>query len=264
MVRSLFPNHSDMANSLPVLLLLLFGDGNALSREVSSRRTFVGSSIFAVSVSKFAKSAQSEDTVASATPPASFSGEYWDPYHPTGFRTVKLSGNLLNIVGKDEPDLPTWKVTGDVNGNTAKIDFSSKGGPKDLTGTYVDKFGSVGISFPDGNRWVKVSEMQGLYSDPSHPEGYRLLTIYPLGFGSDYYIASIFAKDGPNKSTKKIGGRFTLPGGKLPPGQVAIDFSNGWGAPGQETIAKFDGQNLNFPDREKWSKLSFEDIAGRP
>lgn len=56
-------------------------------------------------------------------------------------------------------DRPTreelWKVTGKVGRSNvdAVIDFSPKGGPKDLTA----KFESGGIVFPDGNKWTKVS-----------------------------------------------------------------------------------------------------------
>jgi len=39
--------------------------------------------------------------------------------------------------------------------NQVLIDFSSKGGPKDLLG----KWDGDGITFPDGNKWTKKKEV---------------------------------------------------------------------------------------------------------
>ena len=47
-----------------------------------------------------------------------------------------------------------WKLTGSVaeSGESIAIDFSPKGGPKDLLGVWEGD----GIKFPDGNKWTKV------------------------------------------------------------------------------------------------------------
>ena len=63
------------------------------------------------------------------------------PHHPpiiaySGFRTVTVSGNTATIVGKDEPDRPTWKLSGEVDGNGVLIDFRPKGGPPNLLGKF--------------------------------------------------------------------------------------------------------------------------------
>merc|ERR1712094_99040 len=39
------------------------------------------------------------------------------------------------------------------DGQSMKVDFSPKGGPKDVTGTWN---GEDGITFPDGNTWAKL------------------------------------------------------------------------------------------------------------
>ena len=260
-----------------VLPLLLLDGAMGLSPRATStsRRTFVGQSVFGglATATSSSRALAAEDKPAAAAAaaeapaaapskpsPANFQGEYWDPLHPNGFRTVYMSGDKMTIVGKDEPEGKLWSVEASVEGTKAAVDFSSKGGPKDVTATYADKFGAVGITFPDGNRWAKVNSMAGLYSDPAHPDGYKLLTVYPLGFGNDYFISTIYSKDGPSKPLTKLGGRLTLTGqGKLPPGQIAVDFNNGWGMPGMETIAQFDGEKLNFPEgtkRPAWTKLS--------
>lgn len=47
-----------------------------------------------------------------------------------------------------------WKVVGTVTGNDIIIDFSPKGGPKDVKATFVI---GKGITFPDGNVWSRIS-----------------------------------------------------------------------------------------------------------
>ncbi len=122
-----------------------------------------------------------EDANAAALkvgPSSPFTGEYDDPNHPGCLRSVKVVGAplradgtrpanpVIEITGYDgngssnlctESDRPTrselWKIQGKVKSNTlASIDFSPKGGPADLTGTWDGS----GIVFPDGNKWTKV------------------------------------------------------------------------------------------------------------
>ena len=45
-----------------------------------------------------------------------------------------------------------WKVKGTVSGQSIVIDFSPKGGPKDVEAKYVI---GKGLVFPDGNTWTK-------------------------------------------------------------------------------------------------------------
>jgi hypothetical protein len=44
-----------------------------------------------------------------------------------------------------------WQLTGTVDGNNIFVDFSPKGGPKDLKGEWDVN----GIKWPDGNKWEK-------------------------------------------------------------------------------------------------------------
>eukprot|EP00640_Fibrocapsa_japonica_P009991 CAMPEP_0113942940 /NCGR_PEP_ID=MMETSP1339-20121228/14968_1 /TAXON_ID=94617 /ORGANISM="Fibrocapsa japonica" /LENGTH=83 /DNA_ID=CAMNT_0000947635 /DNA_START=242 /DNA_END=493 /DNA_ORIENTATION=+ /assembly_acc=CAM_ASM_000762 len=81
-------------------------------------------------------------------------GSYTDPNHPKGYRKVSLEDGVAKIEGND--DAPTgvqWTLYGKVDGDKVLIDFSPKGGPKDLPG----KFDGTGIVFPDGNKWPKVN-----------------------------------------------------------------------------------------------------------
>merc|ERR1719223_1122857 len=106
-------------------------------------------------------------------------GEYDDPNHPNCLRSVKVVGAplradgtrppnpIIEVIGYDgngsgkmcsETDRPTrsdlWKIEGKMKSNTvAALDFSPKGGPAGVTGTWD----GTGIVFPDGNKWTKVA-----------------------------------------------------------------------------------------------------------
>eukprot|EP00552_Chaetoceros_brevis_P004917 CAMPEP_0197736640 /NCGR_PEP_ID=MMETSP1435-20131217/2560_1 /TAXON_ID=426625 /ORGANISM="Chaetoceros brevis, Strain CCMP164" /LENGTH=185 /DNA_ID=CAMNT_0043324847 /DNA_START=52 /DNA_END=609 /DNA_ORIENTATION=- len=110
-------------------------------------------------------------------PASPFTGDFEDPNHPGCLRQVKVVGAplradgtrpvnpIIEVTGYDgngsgkvctEADRPTrsdlWKVQGKMKSNTvASLDFSSKGGPAGVTGTWDD-----GIIFPDGNKWTKI------------------------------------------------------------------------------------------------------------
>lgn len=86
----------------------------------------------------------------------SVGGFYTDPNHykegtftGTRFVSCPMSG-IVTIAGTDDGD-HFWAIPGTYNGNTVVADFSSKGGPMDVQGTY--KEGS--ITWQDGNAWVR-------------------------------------------------------------------------------------------------------------
>ena len=61
-------------------------------------------------------------------------------------------GYVLEL--QDDPKSPVLKVDAKANkdGTELTIDFSAKGGPKDVPG----KVGSDTLTFPDGNVWQKL------------------------------------------------------------------------------------------------------------
>mmetsp|Transcript_25012 Transcript_25012/g.39297 ORF Transcript_25012/g.39297 Transcript_25012/m.39297 type:complete len:83 (+) Transcript_25012:325-573(+) len=67
---------------------------------------------------------------------------------------VKGTDNPNGAACAGEPDLAKWRLEGKLAeaGDKIFVDFSPKGGPKDLVG----KFDKDGIVFPDGNKWSKV------------------------------------------------------------------------------------------------------------
>merc|ERR1719331_3413671 len=80
-------------------------------------------------------------------------GTYSDPAHSGLSRKVTLVGtDKVIITGADE-DGKAWKVKGTYSGKEIKVDFTPKGGPKDVVASY--SIGS-GLTFPDGNIWKKI------------------------------------------------------------------------------------------------------------
>jgi hypothetical protein len=86
-------------------------------------------------------------------PTIRIAGKWNDPAHPGCVRRVQLAGTKAFINGADEDGKP-WKVVGLISGNDVTIDFTPKGGPKDVTASYVI---GKGLVFPDGNVWTKAS-----------------------------------------------------------------------------------------------------------
>lgn len=86
--------------------------------------------------------------------PSPWAGRYTDPFHPTGYRDISVRGRDLSIAGRDDPKGQAWALSATINadGVTALIDFSPKGGPKNL----LARLQGNTIVFPDGNKWTKV------------------------------------------------------------------------------------------------------------
>jgi hypothetical protein len=91
---------------------------------------------------------------------AQFDGSYSDPFHPNCLRVIKTEGAEAKISGTDgTPGCPPdgagkkWNLVGKIQGDSILVDFTPKGGPKDLNGVY-DKGAAPGIIWPDGNKWT--------------------------------------------------------------------------------------------------------------
>eukprot|EP00547_Thalassionema_nitzschioides_P006900 CAMPEP_0194199986 /NCGR_PEP_ID=MMETSP0156-20130528/791_1 /TAXON_ID=33649 /ORGANISM="Thalassionema nitzschioides, Strain L26-B" /LENGTH=180 /DNA_ID=CAMNT_0038924943 /DNA_START=88 /DNA_END=630 /DNA_ORIENTATION=- len=156
------------------VFLLLVGATNALAPSKMNRRNFFGVVSGSASAFVLANNANAAALKTGAASP--FTGDYDDPNHPGCLRQVKVVGAplkgdgtrsaypVVEVVGWDGKEgakacterpnrEQLWKVDGKIKNNAeALIDFSSKGGPKDLLAKYADG----GIVFPDGNKWTKV------------------------------------------------------------------------------------------------------------
>lgn len=171
-----------MKFSIAIFATALAATSNALSpankdASVSRRGALNGLLSAGAAAALVVGGPQIASATAAKTGAASpFQGDYDDPNHPSCLRQVKVVGAplradgsrsqypVIEVTGYDGKgsgatctDRPTradlWKVTGTVKSkDTAVIDFSPKGGPKDL----LAKFENDGIVFPDGNKWTKV------------------------------------------------------------------------------------------------------------
>ena len=78
-------------------------------------------------------------------------GSYDDPQHPGCTRKIILQGSNAIVQGTDEPGGKKWQLKGEPYGKYLVIDFSPKGGPKQV----IAKWNGVGLAFEDGNVWTK-------------------------------------------------------------------------------------------------------------
>jgi len=95
-----------------------------------------------------------------------FQGVFVDPNHPQGYRLIVDTGDSnARLELQDEPTGEIFVIPVSVIRNDAAtrllIDFSSKGGPKDLAATVLE---GGDISFSDGNVWSKTKGIPGVYS----------------------------------------------------------------------------------------------------
>ena len=107
-----------------------------------------------------------------------FSGQYSDPNHPHCLREiVVVDRTTVQVKGTDgNPGCSPvdgsggtpWELTGKINGDSILVDFSPKGGPKDLMGVYDGATAPESIKWPDGNSWTLKETRSGidLSSDP--------------------------------------------------------------------------------------------------
>lgn len=86
-----------------------------------------------------------------------FTGSYHDPNHPNCLRKVSSEGKEITILGSDNIDgSDKWLIKAKENQpGKMLVDFSPKGGPKDLLGIYNTE--KNGIQWPDGNLWSKLT-----------------------------------------------------------------------------------------------------------
>ncbi|KAJ1440535.1 hypothetical protein B484DRAFT_443413, partial [Ochromonadaceae sp. CCMP2298] len=96
-------------------------------------------------------------------------GDYSDPNHPSCQRTVEAQSQFLAVIkGADAAggegascDGTTdvaWEVPAVLDALVIVANFSSKGGPENLTGKYGDvgAYGAHEIRWEDGNVWPKL------------------------------------------------------------------------------------------------------------
>ena len=103
-------------------------------------------------------------TVRTENASSVFNGKYSDPNHPGCLRGIERvrQTTKAKVFGEDgtpgcqadgQKETKKWELEGELRGeNEILIDFSKKGGPKNLLG----KWTGSGVLFPDGNTWSKL------------------------------------------------------------------------------------------------------------
>jgi hypothetical protein len=230
-----------------------FNNQVSSSSSSSSRRehlqniaTTIGTAALVVGVGprpSFAK-----DTISTTTPLSYINGVYSDPNHKAGYRIVRTvdKSNVLVIL-RDDIDSPAITVPGKITppsskGNTKAsiiLDLSKKGGPKNVIATSKD---ATHITFPDGNTWTKLGGVDGIYSDPNHPTGYRIVRVTK---GGKVYVT---LQDDPKSDVVDVEGLK-----KVGSGYITIDFSPKGGPKDIMAVVKVD--KLVFADGNTWTKL---------
>ena len=172
----------------------------------------------------------------------SFQGIFKDPKHPNGYRILVIdAGNkaTATMTLQDEPDGKVFKIPIAYETNkgqvTLTIDFSVKGGPKDVPAT-LNKDSS--ISFPDGNLWKKEGGVSGVYSDGVNPDRLRIIRADK----GDALVLNLIR--GPK-------GDQTVPG-KLVKPDVTFDFP---GKPGDKGVVDSKKGTISFGDGNVWTKI---------
>mmetsp|Transcript_14309 Transcript_14309/g.30569 ORF Transcript_14309/g.30569 Transcript_14309/m.30569 type:complete len:246 (-) Transcript_14309:74-811(-) len=220
------------------------------TNNVASRRDFfngiasaalVAGAIVAQPRAAMAKGSSSKGKTAAAPLASPINGIYSDPNHKKGYRVVRaVDRNNAVVTLQDEPKGPIITVNGKVktskkSGTTVTLDLSPKGGPKDIVATLTGDQ----LVFPDGNAWTKFTGIDGIYSDPNHPAGYRVVR----STGSKL---SITLQDEPSGEVVEVAG-------KRKNGGYSIDFSPKGGPKNLGVVVK--GDQLEFPDGNAWTKL---------
>mmetsp|Transcript_8713 Transcript_8713/g.10209 ORF Transcript_8713/g.10209 Transcript_8713/m.10209 type:complete len:303 (-) Transcript_8713:88-996(-) len=231
---------------------------------------------------------EAKDTAPAATGFTGSQGVWFDPKHPDGYRAIRIKGGKSGVmtlsdglskeeildekVEKTYNDIPV-KLNGE--DNTLTIDFSFKGGPKDVVGVLSDD--GKKLTFPDGNTWVKNKfKFDGVYSVTDTtgknliPGAYRVLrqgkerknkgftTIVNVELGSDKGGKSTFVK------AKQQGSLLAIPtvdfifynlptGGSGKEAKVEEEVIGSLYLVKRNTIAPYG--TFVFPDGTRWSQL---------
>lgn len=183
--------------------------------------------------------------VRDKSPLPPISGIYSDPNHKNGYRVVRATDKSNAVVTlQDEPRGPIITVDGKIktsskSGTTITLDLSPKGGPKDVLATFSNGSGGDQLYFPDGNAWTKSVGVDGIYADPNHPAGYRVVRVAK---GKMY----ITLQDEPKGEVIEVEGKKGKNG-------YLIDFSSKGGP--KDIAATVEDGKLVFPDGNAWTKM---------
>jgi len=199
-------------------------------------------------------------------------GVWKDPNHYVGdhslagLRFVSESPpHTLRLVGTD--DGTTWfALRGTCSGRgmtVIKFDFSRKGGPKELAGTWASVGATQNITWPDGNKWTllkaptpafrsdPLDDHAGVFFDPNHHvpgtwKGLRLIAEDP-----PHSLKMVGSDDGVLTGMWFLEGRCT----GVHMTSIHFDFSPKGGPADLVGVwAAAPARTITWPDGNAWSK----------
>jgi len=218
--------------------------------HVSSRRDLLSSmpaafvATVAILVPKEANAKDADKAPEAISAPAiTYQGVFMDPKHPKGYRVLTGDSSMGTMELQDVPKDTVYKIPlkvqtdGKTNEIQLTIDFSVKGGPKDVTGMLGSKGGVTTISFPDGNVWKKETGIIGVYRDGFNPERLRVIR----------------KEKGSQLTVDLINGSKTVTvSAKAGSPTVLFDFPGKPNDPGTIDLKK---NTISFGDGNVWTKL---------
>mmetsp|Transcript_12869 Transcript_12869/g.14090 ORF Transcript_12869/g.14090 Transcript_12869/m.14090 type:complete len:277 (-) Transcript_12869:97-927(-) len=230
----------------------------ALRRDFLSNTAAVAAAIWVLpnvaeattTAEKIADTPKKPADTKAATVSGSFQGVFSDPKHPKGYRVIVAKGSAATMSLSDGGansklfNLPV-KVNKGKDGTTLTIDFSPKGGPKNIIGTLASDGSS--ISFPDGNKWKKNVGLEGVYKSSKNSQ-YRVIR---KDKGSNLIVelrdnklpTLIMAKSGASKKEGVyVDIQFPV---KVKSDDVKANLIKG----------SFENGIISFPDGNKWTKM---------
>lgn len=196
--------------------------------RASSRRDLF-SSVPAATAAAIAILVPSKEVNADSAP--SYQGVFMDPNHPKGYRVLTGDSSIGTMQLQDIPEDSIYEIPLKIETDKILIDFSVKGGPKDVTGVVGSIGGVTTISFPDGNVWKKETGIIGVYKDGFDP---ALLRVIRKEKGNKFAVdlidgidtISISAKGGAPKVIFDFPGKPNVPG-LVDPKKNTISFKDG-------------------------------------
>jgi len=206
-----------------------------------------------------------------------YEGSYKDPNHPDGWRVIMASvkKDTVLVAGVDQKVGEVWWTEGAVVGNVLQIDFSKKSKGKVGKLTAKSTNGGKGLLFADGNTWKRyaskdsnAADFTGRYSDPNHPEGWRMIA--PTGL-DDTILVGVDAFSGAgwwtkgtvaletleDEDSKALSHRMQFGLKKKTKATLLIDFTEKSGGKVGVLSAELVEKGIKFADGNVWSRTSW-------
>ena len=210
----------------------------------------------------FANAALAGAALASSTPAlaaagGSFEGVYTDSSKPNGWKVIRKTSERLDaavVELQDSPEKAVFQFPAkwQYNAKRAQTAITIKE-LKDNAGQYADGR----VVFPD-ETWTKAEGVEGVYLDPQHKAGFRVVRLAPAGGkGKNKTPAGLTVKlqDDPGAEVLTISATTAKPKETDAPGSTTynVDFTAKGGP--KAVPAVFQGDKLSFPDGNAWQKL---------